>query len=125
MIRTFALVFTLIAIFGAIGYAQNLRGLEPLTFRNPRVLAGQVNADGSVKFGAHFSDIHSSKGVYEIDFDETYFRNGCPILTVTGIDAGNVTSGVFQGRCRIYDAYFRGAAGLVDTAFNLIAMAAE
>ena len=126
MIRTFALVFGLGAGLGAISYAHNLRGSEAMNFKNPRTLAGQVNADGSVSRGTHFTVVHRGTGNYELTFDEGYFANGCPVLTVTPLNSINTTFSVSQVRCNLYDAYFESAKGiLTDTEFNLIAVAAK
>lgn len=124
MLRTIALAFVLVAAAGALGYAQNMRGFQPLSVKNPRTLAGQVNSDGTIAQGTHFSVLHVDKGTYEITFDEHYFSYGCPIITLTAVSSIG-SFGVFVKRCYVYYVDFEGPAGhFQDTAFNLIAVAA-
>lgn len=124
MVRTVALAFALLAAAGTLGYAQNMRGFQARYVRNPRTLAGQVNSDGTIAQGTHFSVMHVGKGTYEITFDDHYFSNGCPIITLTAVSSIG-SFGVFVKRCRLYYVDFEGPDGhFQDTAFNLIAVEA-
>jgi hypothetical protein len=126
MIRTFALAIALISALGAVAYAQNMRGFAQNAFKNPRTLGGQVNADGSVAQGSHFTVVHIGTGKYEVDFDERYFATGCPILTVTPVNALAISGRVSVVRCRAYYAYFsENDNRFDDTAFDLVAVAAN
>jgi|SRR5579862_1523838 len=125
MFRTFALVVGLVAAFGAFGYAQNLRGYQALNVKNPRAAAGQVNSDGTVAQGTHFTVTRINTGNYEIIFNERYFDNGCPMLTVAPIEKANSFM-VIQSRCRVWYANFsEPGGGRADTSFSLIAVAAQ
>jgi|SRR5579862_350900 len=125
MIRTFVLGVALVVAFGAFGYAQNMRRFDAVSVKNPRAAAGQVNSDGSIAQGNHFSVVHLETGEYELTFNERYFSNGCPILTISGVSTAN-TYRMYLRRCNVYDAYFFGPTGhLADTEFNLIAVASE
>ena len=125
MVRTFAFVFLLVGALGAIGDAQNMRNFESANFRNPRTVGGQVNRDGSVARGSHFTVTYLGTGQYELNFDSGYFRSGCPILTVTPIQSALTTYYVYPKGCRTYDVYFRDGQRFVDTPFDLIAVASE
>lgn len=125
MIRTSALVFTFLAALAAIGYAQSMRGYQGMAFKNPRALGGQVNADGTVAQGSHFSVVHVGTGQYEVTFSERYFPSGCPIPTISGVNTIN-SYRLYRKLCNVYDVDFVGANGhFVDTEFNLIAVASE
>lgn len=126
MFRTVALVFALVGSVGAFGYAQNLRGYQALNFKNPRTLGGQVNSNGSVARGAHFTVTHLATGEYEVDFDVGYFPNGCPIPTVTSLGY-NIIGYAIMRTCRTYDVYLANITNghASDTAFDLIAVASE
>lgn len=125
MIRTFALAVALVGVFGAIGYAQNMHRFEALNVKNPRAAAGQVNLDGSIAQGSHFSVLHLGTGEYELTFDERYFSSGCPILTISGVNTANVYR-IYPKRCNVDYVYFNLPGGkFEDTNFNLIAVASE
>lgn len=125
MFRTFALVVALVAAFGAFGYAQNLHGYQALNVKNPRAAAGQVNADGTIAQGTHFTVRYIQKGEYELTFNERYFSGGCPILTISGISTAN-TDVIYPKLCNVYDVYFFDAnKHIADTEFDLVAVAAQ
>jgi len=125
MIRTFALLFAFVAVLGAAGYAQNMRGVGASNLKNARAAAGQVNPDGTIATGSNFSVVHRGTGSYELTFSERYFVKGCPIVMVIPVSSKN-TYFVQQPRCNVYDVYFYNLQGkLSDTLYNVIAVASE
>jgi hypothetical protein len=125
MFRTLILSIALVAGFGAIGYAQNMRGFQMLSYKAPRMLGGQVNSDGTIAQGSHFTVVHVGTGQYEITLNERFFPMGCPILTLNGIST-IAAAHLFLQRCNVYDVEFVGPNNkFVDTEFNLIAVASE
>lgn len=129
MIRTFALLVAFVAAFGTIGLAQNMRYFGAANVRNPRVLAGQVNGNGTVARGSHFTSQLVSTGVYQVTFDPGYFRNGCPMLTVSNFSNGpaQVVNEVYQDKCSgTYTVHFYTAAGQhFNQAFTFVAASTE
>jgi hypothetical protein len=93
------------------------------------VLAGQVNGDGTIARGSHFTSQLMSIGIYQITFDRGYFSNGCPILTVTNFANGNMLllDEVYQDNCSgTYTVKLFTASGEhFNQAFTFVAAATE
>jgi hypothetical protein len=75
-----------------------------------RVIAGAVNADGSVVSGSGFTAEELSAGQYQITFTDKEFLRGCPIVVASAEEPGTAAN-VFPGPCRkpvIIETYFTG-----------------
>lgn len=82
MNRSFALTLGFLVVLGATAYGQSFRGV---TYQNPRIVGGEVEAAGLVIKGAGFGVSHPSMGHYVIHFDQGIFINACPVVTVSSV----------------------------------------
>jgi hypothetical protein len=86
-----------------------------------RVIAGAINADGSVARGSGFTSEELASGQYQITFTDKQFLRGCPIL-VASAEVGGAAANVVQDPCRgpaTIETYFTG--GRVASYFTFIA----
>ena len=120
---------TLLALAIALGgpaSAQTSYELAP-DFRNPRVVGGEINADGTIARGRGFRARHIATGEYEITFKEQLFLTACPIMTVTTLNGYGmpiIDQGAACSRRFKLNFYLPGP-GNVDEAFQFIAVGTQ
>lgn len=74
----------MLVVLGATAYAQSLRFAPAL--QSPKVLAGEVSADGAILKGTGFTVRHLGTGLYEVRFEQGSFLSTCPVMTVSVVD---------------------------------------
>lgn len=92
--------------------------------RNPEIIAGRVNADGSIAAGAGFSVYKITNGKFAVTLD-----SGFKIISVTALSSGFFYIPLNQ---IFHDNYFEimisntfGGGSLVDSGFNFIAVGVQ
>jgi hypothetical protein len=81
MIRSIIIAFAIVALAGSASAAAASRYYPEIT--HDRVVAGEVNADGTVQRGSGFSAQLVATGVYRIKFNGGQFVGGCPVMIAT------------------------------------------
>jgi hypothetical protein len=87
MNRSFVAVAALVIALGGPASAQTFYRVAP-NFQNPRVVGGEVSADGSVLLGQGFAVRLATYGEYKITFNRGLFLDACPVMTVTDVSHG-------------------------------------
>jgi hypothetical protein len=93
------LAIFLVLSFGFIGIASAasaFRYIAPSQV-NPKVVAGEVNSDGSVIRGSGFTVAHPRSGTYRLTFDTNQFI--CPVIVVSS-ETGPSSASVDKSSCR-------------------------
>jgi hypothetical protein len=85
MIRSTIIAFAIVALAGSASAVAASRYYPQTT--HDRVVAGEVNSDGTILRGSGFTVQHVAMGVYQIKFNGGQFVGGCPVMVAT--TAGN------------------------------------
>lgn len=85
MNRSLALTIGFLVVLGATAYGQSFRATPD--FQNPRSVAGEVSADGTIVKGTGFGVSRVSQGHYEIRFRPGIFPDSCPIVTASSVSS--------------------------------------
>jgi hypothetical protein len=124
MIRSTIIAFAIVALAGSASAVAASRYNPQIA--HDRVVAGEVNSDGTVLRGSGFTAQHMGAGVYQIRFDGGQFVGGCPVMVVTGVGSAYYTPfpEVTQNSCgatfTVYMEY-PGQNKFVDNPFMFIA----
>jgi|ERR1700729_4523057 hypothetical protein len=110
-----------IAIVGPVSAATS----RYFDVSNPRIVAGQINANGNVERGLGFTARHIATGEYEIRFQNDSLR-GCAAMVISAVASGysNVVGAAYQPNCgRKFDVdiWLPGQDAKYDQEFQFIA----
>jgi hypothetical protein len=122
-----ALAIVMLAIMVRPVSAQTSYTVAP-DFRIPRIVGGEVDANGGRVLGHGFSSSSLGDGVYEIVLNQDLFRGGCPVLNAMPMGELRYppTPEVYQpSTCsRTFYVYWfsANANGFVTTPFQFVAV---